>query len=228
MISFDNFSRNFFSEVMDRLRGSIFDSGRFTSTSRPRRFAVRTRSGRTITIEPGMTMRRRADHRRKGRNGCFKGCVFAFEEACDKNVEIFLPQQNSGYFEHPMTDLSGKFIVFDVAKVVPSDSKNKLKIIADARPPLERALSRQRRELERGSDIFWSLSVDHDREYLIFPLEGGGQLLVDLREAQSFAGRRGCDTTPSALTGMYWKLRVNEEYRGDLFASPISINTDLH
>lgn len=222
MNHFDCFPCNLFADALHKVRDTIFGHDH---TTRARRFSVITRSGNTITLAPGVTMPRCTGYRKVGKNGSFKGYELLFKEASSWNVEIFMPKQNSGYFEHPLTDLSGKFIVFDIAKVIPSEHKRKLKIIADARPPLERVLQQQRRALEGRFRDFWSLSVDHDLENLIFPLEGGGQLLVDLGEAQRIATRFGYDGRPSALTGLYWKLRINGECYGDLWASPIDIKT---
>lgn len=213
-------------DTFHKIRNTIFDHDH--ATPRARRFSVQTRSGQTITLAPGVTMPRCTGYGKIGKNGGFKGYELLFKEASNWNIEIFLPKQNSGYFEHPYTDLSGKFIVFDIAKITQIEHKRKLKIIADARPPLEKVLRQQRRALENRRTVFWSLAVDHDLESLIFPLEGGGQLLVDLKEAQNFAKRFGYDDAPNALTGLYWKLRVNEERYGDIWASPVDINTKLN
>lgn len=226
MNNFGCFPCNLFADALHKVRDTIFDHDRVKT--RARRFSILTRSGQAITFAPGVTMPRCTGYGKIGKNGGFKGYELLFKEASNWNIEIFLPKQNSGYFEHPYTDLSGKFIVFDIAKITHIEHKRKLKIIADARPPLEKVLRQQRRALEDRRTVFWSLSVDHDLENLIFPLEGGGQLLVNLKEAQNFANRYGYDEMPNALTGLYWKLRVTEDRYGDIWASPIDINTKLN
>jgi hypothetical protein len=143
-------------------------------------------------------------------------------------IEAFLPKRNAGYFYDAEKDVTGKCLALKVDMVYPNGPMQG-KIILNAKSPWQHTRS-EFKNLFSGK-VVDVLALDHEHGYLVFPglyeyrpdRRVYRNILVLLDETLQLGRASGIAADPGYLTGLYWKLRIQNPRGEHWLAEPLEV-----